>query len=594
MSPPIRWLRGLARRLGSQAVRDACAGHGWRLAANALLSAGAAVLESASLILLTALALAATGTAGEQLGTLPGLSPDLGLGTLAGSMAAVIAARLVLQLMATALASRTISEVVAERRGRAIAAYLRASWLSQSETDAGHLQDLTNNFAPRIGQLVGNVIQLINRGLSALIMLAVAIAVSPVAAGAVLALSVAVFLLLAPLRVRIRRLARRGSGVSLVLGRRVAEIAGLIREIRTYAVIEPVRATIQEPIEILKSTQRRAEMALGFAVPMFQAIALAGFTAMLVLAALVFDESAASLGAVVLVAVRSLGYGQAVQANINRVTDLGAWAERFDQSVARFAGVPMRYGGEPLPERPVLAFEEVGFRYPNRDDEALAGVSCRIEAGRAVGVIGPTGSGKTTFVALLLRLVEPTAGRYLIGGQPASRHDAASWGRGFAFVPQAPEILGDTVRENVRFFRPFSDGEVERALRAANLWQEVEAMPQGLDTPIGLAGSNLSGGQRQRLALARALVGAPSVLVLDEPTSALDPLSERAIVDSLAALRGRVTIVTIAHRLSTLSGYDEILVLEDGRLVDAGPPDQLRHRPGFFARSLAAGGPRPG
>ena len=586
----IDLVRRLVRRLGSETVRAACADRGGQLVLNAVLSVGAAVLETASLILLTALALKATGSESEQIGSLPGLSPQLGLAPLLGLMAAAIVGRLVLQLLAVMVASKAIANVVAERRRNAVATYLRASWLSQAETDAGHLQDLTNNFAPRVGQLVGNVFQLINRGLSALIMLSVSIAVSPVAAGAVLALSAAVFGLLAPLRIKIRRLSARGSKASLVLGRHVSEIAGLIREIRTYSVIEPVRASIQDPIETLRVTQTRGEIALGFGVPLFQAIALAGFTGMLALAALVLDESAASLGAVVLVAVRSLSYGQAMQANINRVTDLSAWAERFDESIARFDASPMHWGVERLPERPVLRFDDVTFRYPQRDEAALAGISHCVEAGLSVGLVGPTGSGKSTFVAVLLRLVEPTGGRYEISGRPAGGYDAASWGRSFAFVPQTPEILGASVRDNVRFFRPVSDEAVEAALRAANIWPEVAAMPQGLDTPIGLSGSNLSGGQRQRLALARALVGEPSVLVLDEPTSALDPLSEHAIVSSLAALRGRVTILTVAHRLSTLTGCDEILVLEDGRLVDAGPPRELARRPGFFARSLVAGG----
>lgn len=582
-------LRRFWRRLDSGTVRRACAGHGKALSASALLSVGAAIFESASLVLLTALALTATGSESARLSSLPGFRGDLGLGTLIAAMAVAILGRLLLQLAASLINARTISAVVAERRRRAVTAYLGARWLSQAETDPGHLQDLTNNFAPRVGQLVGNVIQLINRALSALIMLAVAIAVSPLAAGIIVALLLVVFALLTPLRTWIRGLAKRGSGVTLELGRHVSEVPGLVREIRTYSVTERMREFLEQPIETLRSTQVRAEAALGLGVPLFQAIALAGLTVIFSLAALLFQDDVASLGAVVLAAFRSLSYGQALQANANRITDMSGWVDRFDTSVARFDASPGVYGGRELPERPTLAFDDISFGYPNRDELALSGVSFRFEPGRAVGLVGPTGSGKTTFVALLLRLVQPTSGRYEIDGVDALDHSPESWGHGFAFVPQSPEIVGGTVRDNVRFFRQVSDEAVERALRAAHVWDEVTAMPRGLDSEIGLAGSDLSGGQRQRLALARALVGEPRVLILDEPTSALDPLSEEAIVTALDELRGRLTTITVAHRLSTLRTCDTILVLSDGQLVDSGSPEELAARPGFFASSLDAG-----
>lgn len=586
----------LRRRLGrvaSGTVRRACAGHGKALTANAVISVGAAVFESASLVLLTALALTATGSESARLSSLPGLSGNLGLRTLIAAMAVAILGRLLLQLAAAMIGARTIAAVVAGRRRHAVAAYLGARWLSQAETDAGHLQDLTNNFAPKVGQLVGNVILLISRALSALLMLTVAIVVSPLAAAIIMALLLVVFALLTPLRNWIRGLAKRGSGVTLELGRHVSEVPGLVREIRTYSVTERVREFLERPIETLRSTQARAEAALGIGVPLFQAIALAGLTVVFSLAALLFQDDVASLGAVVLVAFRSLSYGQALQSNFNRLTDLVGWVDRFDTSVARFDASPGIYGGRKLPERPMLAFDDVSFRYPNRDELALSGVSFRFEPGRPVGLVGPTGSGKSTFVALLLRLVQPTSGRYEIDGVDALDYSPESWGHGFAFVPQSPEIVGGTVRDNVRFFREISEEAIERALRAAHVWDEVMAMPRGLDSEIGLAGSDLSGGQRQRLALARALAGDPRVLILDEPTSALDPLSEEAILTALDELRGRLTTITVAHRLSTLRTCDTILVLDEGRLVDSGPPDELALRSGFFARSLDAGRHHP-
>ncbi len=178
---------------------------------------------------------------------------------------------------------------------------------------------------------------------------------------------------------------------------------------------------------------------------------------------------------------------------------------------------------------------------------------------------------------LLLRLHDPTEGAYEVNGRPAGAYDTASWASTFALVPQDNHLLRGTVAANIAFFRPsIGQADIERAARAAHLHDDVLAFPEGYATEIGTGARELSGGQRQRLGLARALAGAPSVLVLDEPTSALDRRSEQLIQESLIALRGTVTQFIIAHRMPTLTICDRILVLESGHLAAVGSHAHLQ------------------
>ena len=188
-----------------------------------------------------------------------------------------------------------------------------------------------------------------------------------------------------------------------------------------------------------------------------------------------------------------------------------------------------------------------------------------IPEGKIIGVLGPSGSGKTTISQLLLGLREPTSGRATIGGEDAaaiSKSDAHST---VALVPQEPVLLQGSIIDNIKFFRDFEEREVIDAAKSAHLHEDVVRMPDGYETPVGEGGGALSGGQKQRLAIARALIGSPKLIVLDEPTSAVDGRTEKLIRQTLSELRGHVTVVIISHRIETTAQCDLLLVLATGR-----------------------------
>ncbi len=262
-----------------------------------------------------------------------------------------------------------------------------------------------------------------------------------------------------------------------------------------------------------------------------------------------------------------------------------ASAERVFEVLETAPQVVDRPGAPALPPvRGRIAFEEVSFAYdPERP--VLREVSFVAEPGETVAVVGPTGVGKTTLAALLLRFLDPTAGRITIDGHDLRDVQVRSLRAQISLVLQEPLLFSTTVRENIAVGRPeASDEEIVEAARQARAHEFIMKLPQGYDTPLGERGVRLSGGERQRLSLARAFLKDAPILVLDEPTSSLDAETEALVVERLAALaRGRTTLI-IAHRLSTLRGADQVLVLEEGRVVEQGPWEALLASPGPLRR----------
>jgi len=232
---------------------------------------------------------------------------------------------------------------------------------------------------------------------------------------------------------------------------------------------------------------------------------------------------------------------------------------------------------DPLHLTTAINLEKVSLRYQGVDRDALSKIDLTIRAGEQIGICGPTGGGKTTLADVIAGLLEPTAGRVTVDG-----HDIVgrirAWQRNLGVVPQMVFLLDDTLRRNIALGVGNSDideGALHEAIELAQLSEFVAELPDGLDTTVGERGVRISGGQRQRIAIARALYRSPEVLIFDEGTSALDNVTESKLMDSIERLRGRHTIILVAHRLSTVRTSDRVVFIENGSITGVGSYESL-------------------
>ena len=229
---------------------------------------------------------------------------------------------------------------------------------------------------------------------------------------------------------------------------------------------------------------------------------------------------------------------------------------------------------EKLPFERVIEARNLGYVFPDDERAVLQSINVRIEHGQFVGIVGRSGAGKSTFMDLLVGLLTPTHGELLVDGKDIRRY-TRRWQGNIGYVPQSVQLTDESLRRNVAFGVPSAqvdEARVVESLRLAKLDALVQALPQGLDTPLQEQGVRLSGGERKRVGIARALYDNPEVLVLDEATADLDNETAQAFTQTLLALKGHKTIIVIAHRLRMVQDCDHILFMKDGTVIDSGPP----------------------
>jgi ATP-binding cassette, subfamily B, bacterial len=574
---PLHELRGL--------LRDA----GPRLWLSALAGLVAGLAEAAVVVLAVAAALALSDDTVPGI-TLPLIPSDAGAGLLVALGLVGAAIRTVAALAGLRLSTTARVDAEARYQQDLLRAYLEASWEEVATLPEGELQELASAQSALGAVGVLNALQAFQAALSFTMLVATSVVVSPATAGATIVGAGLLALLLRPIAGAVARRTRRRVGHDLGVAALTAESVRLAEEVAVFGVGSAQADRASRSIEQKRTAGASADFAAALTPVAYQgAVFVLVFVGLGVLAAAGI-EVGTELGAVVLLLLRAFAYSQQAQhAWVSALSTVPRGRAVVAATTALAAARP-RPEGQELVRIASCELAGVTYRYPS-GQEALADIDLRLDLGEALGVAGPSGAGKSTLVQLLLRLRAPSAGRHLVNGRAASTYDAHDWARQVSLVPQEPKLIEGTIADNIRFLRDGITGhQIERASRLAGLDRDVAAFPEGLERLVGPRHRALSGGQRQRIVIARALAGEPSLLVLDEPTSALDVECERVIQETLASLRGVVTVVVIAHRLTTLQLCERILLLREGRIEACGSPGEVIRRGGVVGAALRAAG----
>ena len=406
-----------------------------------------------------------------------------------------------------------------------------------------------------------------------------------------------------------RTLAHSGQEISRVNSRRVQiayETFSSIKDIKILGREKAFFELFSSPVDRYSVLQSRSQMISVLPRYAMETLAFGGIIALILVLLSMGGNLAKTLPLISLYALAGYRLMPTLQQIFANWSQIRFNLPAIDKVVADIETLPELRMGDgrdgrgslqaptvPVPEdNPLLLkreirFEEVSFSYPAREEAVLNRLSLSIPANASVGIVGSTGSGKTTTLDILLGLLEPTEGRLLVDGIPVTRENRRRWQANIGYVPQQIMLIDDTVKKNIAFGIPedrIDEAKVERAARLAHLHDFILAeLPQGYETGIGERGVRLSGGQRQRIGIARALYHDPAVLVLDEATSALDNLTETVIMEALATLSRQKTILMVAHRLTTVRDCDFIVVMERGKVSDIGSYDELLERSALFS-----------
>ncbi len=530
------------------------------------------------------------GAAFHRLTSWMGVEP-----TLPGLSAVLIASFLVQNLLATSqnwLLIDIQKKYVASWQQRLVSDFLESEWSHFASQKFGQLTNLVLIEIPRLGAALFAILQLIVAGSILCIYLTIALFVSWKVTLYLCAGCAILLLLVHPIRLATRRY---GSEI----GRINAELSATLNEVLGGAKL--IKASASEPKAIALMAERidnlRVNLTWSAYLPTTTRNGFEFAAIVMILGAVVYGLKFGQIDATQLLVIVALvarllpRLAQYHQFNSTVMLCAPAHAivlgthERFaahrEVRDARSAGK----AGPPVTVPVSISARNLVMRYG--ENTVLDDVSFNISPGQVVGFVGPSGAGKSTLIDVIVGLLQPCEGELTIGSRPLREIDLAIWREKIGYVSQDTFLFHDTIANNIRWSVANASMEaVETAARDAGLASFVATLTAGYDTIVGDRGVMLSGGQRQRISLARALIRQPALLMLDEPTSALDAISEQEVMNVINSLRGKITVIIVAHRLSTVRDTDIIYVMDHGRIVERGSWQALTERKTVFHRLL--------
>lgn len=499
---------------------------------------------------------------------------DLELGAIVVIGAVLVVGRL-LALLLNGFITASLSMHVALRwRQRAIRGFHNASLVRIGAEPDNHLQTIVLTQSTRGAAVVTQLAVAATAVTSLTVFVLSALIVSWAAALALAVFGFITAFAIRPLTRRVRRLGAVQSATSKEFAARLGYSTSTVIEQRVLGVEREVESEVTDSLNRWALAERQQNIITRASPQLFVTAGLLVVLVALGVAGSLSLDSTAAIASITLLMVRSLGHGQALQASVQGLNSAAGFLEDLFDSVDTYEQDPTHDGTENIEH--LDRIEAVDAELSYGDLPVLSGINLAITQGESIGIIGPSGGGKTTLATFLLGLLPPSAGSLTVNGVDFADVTRSSWQRLVSFIPQEPVLVDGTVEDNIAFFRThLTDEQIRAAAQSAHLKHELDLWAEGLHRQVGPGGSQLSGGQKQRVCIARALADEPAMIILDEPTSALDVDAEGAITEVLAALKGQVTTVVVAHRLSTLRHCDRILRVENGQITPVGPGTDL-------------------
>ena len=475
-----------------------------------------------------------------------------------------------------------------ERRTRELlfAKTVRADWPYLLKQKVGYLEMVIANDIKYGAVVLTGISGLVITVMSLLIYILVAINISFTVTAMAFVLGLAYVVCTKPILVRIKKTGLKISALYKDMSHFINESIFGMKTMKVFSAEPAVADIARKKFATLRDLRVRVALlgALGGAViqPMSVVFIVAIF-------AVFYTSGAFHIGsflALIYLIQKIFSYFSQMQSTLQKAIESAPYL----QNVLAYEDAAREFtehigGGKHFVSGSSLSFDRVSFSY-DESKNILEDVSFRLEKGEMVGLIGPSGAGKTTIVDLLLRLFQPTAGKILLGRVDSEEIDMKEWREKIGYVSQDMFLMNDTIENNIRFYDDrLSLPDIELACRQANIHDFIMSRPAAFQTAVGERGNLLSVGQRQRIAIARVLARKPEMLILDEATSALDNESEAAIQRVIDSLRGNATVLIIAHRLSTVMSCDRLLALDRGRIVEEGKPEALlKNTDSYFYR----------
>ncbi len=454
---------------------------------------------------------------------------------------------------------------------------LQSKWSYLVDQKIGHLETVILTDVRQSTVLLQTIIQAIMRISIALVYAIVAFNINPKMTGITVLVGITLAYVFKPLLYKTKKI----STSIVVLNKSIAHIVNQtvtgMKTIKTLTHPDPVAKNADREFDELRKNKVKLTISRYIAVMLIEPSAII-FIAVILLYAYKQPTFILSSFLVVMYLVYKLfGYTKQIQGTIYKLTTMFPYLQAQQSYQEQIKNEQEIYkGGKKMKFTESLSLNNVTFSYPNREEKILNNLSLTIKKGEMMGIVGPSGGGKTTFVDLILRLLSTQDGDITVDKTSIKDIDISDWRNKIGYVSQEVFLLNDTIENNIRFFdNKISKEDIEKSIDQADMREFVQSQKKGKKTIVGERGLRLSAGQRQRIHIARVLARNPEVLILDEATSALDNTTEKHIQKVIDSFKGKMTIIVIAHRLSTVMNCDRLLVLDKGKITEQGSPKQL-------------------